>query len=98
MMIKIKFEKNTKAMSVKLTEDKQSYFTGKELVVGMGPRKELNQRKWILIARQVIAMARQHKLKEISVNAKDFDLESEHLAVNFEMANYEFNNYKSKKE
>src|SRR3989338_483004 len=87
-----------RSVRVKLVEEKTSYFTGSELVIGVGPRKDLTRRKWILVARQVIMLAKQHQLKAISVNAGDFDLDGEQLASNFEMANYEFDRYKTKKE
>ncbi|MEK7615864.1 MAG: leucyl aminopeptidase [Patescibacteria group bacterium] len=97
-MLSIKFKKEQGAIAVRLSEEKISYFTGSELVVGIGPKKDLTTRKWRLIARQVISMAKQYKLKEISVNAKDFDLDGVELAINFEMANYQFSKYKSIKD
>ncbi len=83
---------------IRLTEDKQSYFTGNELIIGIGKKSELNRRKWILIARQVIALAKQNKLKAIALDAKDFDLDTEALVVSIEMAAYQFDVYKSEKE
>ena len=94
-MLSIKFEKNTKAVSIRMTEDKTSYFTGKELVVGVGERGKRTQRKNILIARQVIEIAKQHNIKELAIDFKDFQLSGELLATSFEMANYEFNVYKT---
>lgn len=89
---------DTNGVRVRLTEEKIGYFSGKELVIGIGQKKELTQRKWLLIARRVVAMAKQNKLREISVNAKDFDLSVEQLVIQFEMANYQFDAYKSEKE
>lgn len=91
-------QKNHDGIKVRFTSEKISYFTGKELVLGIGKKSEMSARRWILVARQVIALAKQYKLKEISINAKDFDLDGEQLAVNFEMANYEFDTYKTQKE
>src|SRR3989338_361358 len=96
-MLSIKYSEKRKAKSVKvaLKEEKINYFTGSELVVGVGKKSELTQRKRVLIARQVIALAKQYRIKSLNVNADDFGLTGEQLAVNFEMANYEYNDHKT---
>ncbi len=94
-MLSIKFSENLKAQNVKLTEEKTSYFTGEELVIGVGKQSELTHRKRILLARQIILLAKQHQLKAISVDFKDFGLPGDVLATAFEMANYEFKRYKT---
>lgn len=105
--MKFTFSKNNDAIQVRLTDEKISYFSGKparpddagrsggELVVGVGKKSELTHRKRILIARQVVMLAKQHNLKAISVDFKDFELSGEVLATNFMMANYEFDTYKT---
>ena len=95
-MLSIKYK--GEATPIRLTEDKQSFFRGKELSIGIGKKSELNRRKWILVARQVIALAKQNKLKAIEVDAKDFDLDTETLVVSIMMAAYQFDIYKSEKE
>ncbi len=92
-MLSIKYK--GEGTPVRLTEDKQSYYTGGELIVGVGKKSELNHRKRILIARQVVILAKQHQLKSIAVDLVDFGLSGEVLATNFEMANYEFDRYKT---
>ena len=96
-MLSIKYSEKRKAKSVKvaLKEEKINYFTGSELVVGVGKKSELTQRKRVLIARQVITLAKQYRIKSLNINPDDFGLTGEQLAVNFEMANYEYNDHKT---
>src|SRR3989344_9263593 len=77
----------------------------KELILGVEEKGTLNRRKLIFLARRVIASARSYNLKHIAIDIADFafpklklkDMElAELLAVNFEMANYEFTTYKTK--
>lgn len=74
------------------------------LAIGIGPRKEVTHRKLILILRQIIATAKAHKIASLELEVKDFRFEhlpltpaelGELMAVNFEMANYEFDKYKT---
>lgn len=69
------------------------------------PKKEkLNWRQATLIARGIIINAKKHQLKNISLNWSEVEklalgssLDSaETFAINFEMANYEFNTFKTK--
>src|SRR3989344_8548889 len=96
-MLSITYNAKRVAQSVRatLTEEKTSRFTGDGLFIGVGKKAELTHRKRILIARQVILLAKQHNLKSISIEFNDYGLSGEVLATNFEMANYEFDRYKT---
>ncbi len=76
----------------------------RRLDVGIGERKNMTRRKLILVARQIVALARTHRLKSITVNFDDFNFPhlqipasdlAELLATNFEMANFQFVKYKT---
>lgn len=76
----------------------------KEIVVALDDAKKINHRKLILLARKVIFLAKGNRIKNIVVNFKDFQFPqlnlatpeiAELLATNFEMANYEFNRFKT---
>lgn len=83
---------------------------GTELLeIGAGKASELTQRRFITLCRSIIATARQHKKKKLALdfsatpqlfkNLKHLSPEtlSEIVATNFEMANFEFTRFKSKK-
>jgi leucyl aminopeptidase len=76
----------------------------KSLSVAIGKKKEINHRTLIMISRRIINTAKQNNIKKLAVNFTDFafpHLEmtageiAEVLAVNFEMANFEFIEYKT---
>ncbi|PJA88011.1 MAG: hypothetical protein CO140_01190, partial [Candidatus Moranbacteria bacterium CG_4_9_14_3_um_filter_40_7] len=79
-------------------------FNNKEKILEIKtPEKEkINQRQAVLIARQIIVLAKKYGVKKIALDwrkIKDFGFKNKKdiakvLAVNFEMANYEFIKYK----
>jgi len=85
---------------------------GKKVVyIGLGDGVKLNRRKLVGLARKVIVLAKGAKISRIAVNFNDFvknvdfsvepgrfsgELVAEILAVNFELANFEFVKYKSR--
>ncbi|MDD5110827.1 MAG: leucyl aminopeptidase family protein [Patescibacteria group bacterium] len=75
----------------------------KVLSIGIGEREKMTRRKLVDVCRQVIALAKTHHGKKLSVSAADFVFPhlgipegelAEMLAVNFEMANFSFVKYK----
>lgn len=77
------------------------------LVLGIEKKKQMTQRKLQALFRKIIVLAKQHKLKSITLNFSDFvfphlkisTLElAETMAIHFEMANFEFVRYKTKPE
>jgi len=102
-MLSIRYNAKREAISVKFTDQKVSYFSGTELIVAKP--KDLNRRKSVLLAREIIKLAKQYRIKKLDINPQDLtnneqritnnDL-GELLAVNFEMANYEYNDHKTK--
>ena len=101
--------KGKDAVPVVLTNEKETVVSvdsrgRRTLSIGIGKRDEVTRRKLFLIARQVIAAAKTNRIKKIAVNFSDFDFPklkmkdselAELLAINFEMANFEFVKYKS---
>jgi leucyl aminopeptidase len=99
---------------VELTEEKDVRIieTDKQRIVrlGIGKRKEMNHRKLITAARRIVATAKEHKIKRVALRFRDLATvknKTEHistedlaqlLAENFEMANYEFTQYKKEPE
>src|SRR3989338_8942924 len=78
---------------------------GKRVIyIGLGDGLRLNRRKLVSLARKVIVLAKGAKIPRISLDFKDFvkNFEvaaselAEVLAVNFELANFEFVKYKSR--
>lgn len=76
------------------------------LELGIGTYKELTRRKFILICRSIIQAAKAHKIKKIALDFNQTIGLFEHLqeskeillqtaAENFEMANFEFNTFKT---
>lgn len=59
------------AVKVKFVPGSLSRFSGKELVVGWGGKKPLTQRKFVLLARKIVALAKQNKIKILSIDYKD---------------------------
>lgn len=76
----------------------------KELLLGIGNPKEISHRKFIILARQIIAQAKNHRAKHIACsfsalaqlqkNSSPSEI-AELLVVNFEMANFEYVEYKT---
>ena len=93
---------------VVLSDKTESYFErsaqGGKIVLGLGSGRKVKRRKLVLLMRQIIAMARANKVRKLSINFSDFyfphlkaaaeDI-AELLAVNFEMANFQFVLYKT---
>jgi len=76
----------------------------KTLVIGVGERAKFSNRKAILTARRVVAVARRERVRSLTLNFEDFlardnrgnqKLLAEVLATQFEIANYEFVKYKT---
>ncbi|MBI2573785.1 MAG: leucyl aminopeptidase [Candidatus Wildermuthbacteria bacterium] len=97
--IVIKEGKDEKNVFVALTAE-----GGKEIHLGIGERKDMTGRKLVLLARQIIAVAKSHRIGAISIRFADFafshlklrdEAVAELLAVNFEMANFESVDYKT---
>ncbi len=87
----------------------ESFFVEKNgekiLVIKSPEKREINRRKFILLARKIIQEAKKYNLKKIELEFSDFNFpkvskKNEELvailAENFEMANYEFIRYKTK--
>jgi len=89
-----------------MTEVERGADGRKSIVIGLGKKRaEVDVRKLHSLARQIIATARAHKIKEIAIDRDAFafvrvrlsDAElGELLASNFEMADFEFIAYKSR--
>jgi leucyl aminopeptidase len=92
------------AVTIDFIEGSLNRFDGKTLSIGYGKAKPLNRRKFVLFTRKVVSVAKQNKLKNITVDfkelkslaPKDFsDAEVAKVSVtSFVMANYEHNTYK----
>ena len=75
------------------------------IALSTGKREEMTRRKLISLVRRVVSNAKTAKVKKVSLNFADFtfphlDIVKEELAeliaVNLEMANFEFTKYKAK--
>lgn len=75
-----------------------------KLLIGIDKKSEMTKRKLIILARKTISIAKQHKIKKIAMEFSDFHFPhlkiqmqelSELLTIQFEMANFEFNQYKT---
>ena len=76
------------------------------LEIGTGKRSDVNRRKFVIACRSIIQTAKQNKIKKIAIQMDQspfLQLKSVPLpelasliAQNFEMANFEFNTFKSK--
>ncbi|MCI0542307.1 leucyl aminopeptidase [bacterium] len=76
----------------------------RELSMGVGKRSEMTRRKFTLLARKIILSAKQNKIQKLFITTSEFNFShlalsphglGEVLAVNFEMANFEFVKYKT---
>ena len=97
----IAFDENQKNNRLTIENNTQ------KLIMGIEKRSEMTRRKLFILARKVIATAKQHKIKKLVIPFSEFDFSklkiqpqdlSELLTTNFEMANFEFNQYKTKPE
>lgn len=94
---------------IKLTEGTTTRFVEKDglstLDIGVGPFRDIDQRKFILVCRTIIRTAKRQKVKRFALewtrkpfprlrNLKDTELASL-MAQNFEMANFEFTKFKT---
>lgn len=77
---------------------------GEAFLLGLPVRQKFNHRKAILAARRIVWVARRERVKNIVVNfddliaadeTKDKQLAAEVIATQFEIANFEFINYKT---
>ncbi|MBI2175197.1 MAG: hypothetical protein HYU35_00480, partial [Parcubacteria group bacterium] len=75
-----------------------------QLRIGVEERKTMTRRKLMLVARQIITLAKSHNLKRIALDVNDFSFRhldiapkelAELIATNLEMANFEFVRYKT---
>jgi leucyl aminopeptidase len=103
---------NTKIAGVSIRRQKKTEFLNmgdgkKMLVIGVPKDEKMNRRKFVVLVRNIVRKTKEDGMKKITVNADelfnllpDFTKEelAEIVATNFEMANYEFNQYKTKPE
>lgn len=100
-------DKNIALVSLAPKEDSEVVVlpTGqKSLSIGTGKKKEINGRKFITVARKIIDLAKQNKIKKLAIDFQNFLFPNikmskreiaEILTTNFEMANFEFIEYKT---
>ena len=96
---------------IELTEGDRVQFIEKQgkhytLRIGIGKKKDITKRKFILLARKIIQVAKQHKIKQIAIAFDNFDFprlsrldtaeRASLLTQNFEMANFEFTSFRTK--
>lgn len=76
----------------------------KTIILGVGEKQNFNHRKAILNIRRAVQVARKEKIEKITVNAEDFAAKDtrkdkktlvEIIAVQLEIANFEFTKYKT---
>jgi leucyl aminopeptidase len=104
---KSKFSNKSEALKISLTEKKydQIYQTkqGGELLLGAKKKSKVTRRQLIVMARKAVQLAAKNKYRKIYFQLNDLQLShlksseeelAELLAVNFEMANYQFFRYK----
>ncbi len=94
------------ALQISLIPGSQTLYDRKTLSVGFGEQKPLSRRKFLLIMRKVVSVAKQHKAKATAIEyadikalaPKDFsDYEVGRIAgTAFVMADYEHTTYKTK--
>lgn len=107
--MKINAVSKKKIKNVFLEDGKETFVSHgprgeKILHIGAGNRKEMTRRKLMLLARNVIELAKSNKASTVTIEFGDFvfphlridarDL-AEVLAVNFQMANFQFVRYKT---
>jgi len=69
------------------------------LVAGVGRAKDFSLRRSFLTIRRIVRFARKEKIKNLAINPEDFYASDvEYLVANAHMANFEFDQYKSKKQ
>lgn len=108
---KIEDVANSKITAVSIKRQKKSEIVlenGKRtIVVGVAPKDKVTRRKFVILARDIIMRAKEDGAKKIVLDMKELletpeNVTSEEvveiLATNFEMANYEFNQLKTKPE
>ena len=102
-------ELDKKTASLRVTQEKESYLLRLEsgrstICLGAGEAKGMTRRKLVLLSRKVIVFAKSQKIRSLAVSLGDFAFPNsklkegdlgEVLAMNFEMANYEFVKYKN---
>lgn len=99
--VKIEFRKQKESHLIERPDGKRA------LIIGIEKPEKINQRRAILLARQIISLAKTNRLKKLIFNLQDFtfpelnlsdDEKAELIATNFELANFEFIEYKTKPE
>jgi leucyl aminopeptidase len=99
-MVRIAFNQKIAESRFVVTEKKEEILEIKPQV-----KDKISRRQLVILARQIISLAKKNKISKIVLNFKDIlDFKSdlseyeigEILAINFEMANYEFVKYKTK--
>jgi leucyl aminopeptidase len=76
----------------------------KTISLGVGKKNDITNRKFIILARRIINLAKAHKIKKVYISFEDFlfpklksvakEEVASMLAQNFEMANFEFTKFK----
>ncbi|MFN3739193.1 MAG: leucyl aminopeptidase family protein [Thermodesulfovibrionales bacterium] len=111
-MIRLKFAEkieDSQFVSIEFRKQKESHLLERldgrrSLVIGIEKPEKINHRKAMILARQVISLAKTNKLKRLVLNFYDFTFpelklsdeeKAELLTVNFELANFEFTEYKT---
>ncbi len=81
-----------------------SFKKGKILLVGLGEKEKWNLRRLVLVARQIIVLAKQHKVKSLSLALENLasagessEKISQTMTENMVMADYTFTKYKQDK-
>ncbi len=102
-----KFNKDTTKVILTDKGETEVYISSnnqKTLFFNFGPIEKINRRKFILLPRQIIQLAKSKKIKKLAINFSDFVFPAlkiekkdiaEILAIGFEMANFEFVKYKN---
>lgn len=101
-------EENITWISFKENQKDSRFFIGENkkqmLFIGIEKRKDITRRKLFLLMRKLVVTAKQYGLKAIAMNFSEFVFPhlkikpqelAELLAINFEMANFEFVHYKT---
>ncbi len=69
--MKITYTIQKDAVPVRFIEGTLSRFTGAELLIGYGDKKELPRRKVVLLLRKVISIAKQHRLASLLIEWRE---------------------------
>lgn len=97
-------------VTVRLVEGDRTFFSdgaaGQELHIAAGKRADVSRRKFIILVRRMVRTAKMHKLPKIAIDLSDLDFamlkdmapeeRGSLIAENLEMANFEFNLFRSK--